>query len=401
MENPSVEVEKENHMLVQAKDCMDVWNCLTRTGYLLPFWEFDHSSRHDSEREDGLTTSPAHLKMSWGKGKKFERAGTDGCLCWYNRTQRPSLPRLYSLSQLSPIRQTSRFFYSNEPPPEHEIVLERNSEKKVKNKDDLRRDLDAAGINSKGNVPILKERCRQARISLEKNLDKLIPGFVGKPKGALQISYERGLIDANKKNAGGKIASWEGSIIKDTSDNNRAQKVPGSHRHDQHQGQARKKKPKKRRDLSTSLRSIMSNFEDFKNEKSKLECLVEELGGNCHMTPKVHPEIAGVGIEYNWGYAKLKYRKEINDGIASHLEENVKKALSPESTLTISRTRKFARKAREYKLTYFFLISMLTQTDSTCGGDEQLAKETIKSITKAFKAHGCALDSNYAFTRTA
>jgi hypothetical protein len=123
------------------------------------------------------------------------------------------------------------------------------------------------------------------------------------------------------------------------------------------------------------------------------------------MTPKVHPEIAGVGIQYNWGYAKLKYRKEINDGIAAHLEENVKKALSPESTLTISRTRKFAqtfaRKAHEYKLTYFFLISMLTQTDSTRGGDERLAKETIESITKAFKAHRCALDSNYAFIRTA
>jgi hypothetical protein len=161
------------------------------------------------------------------------------------------------------------------------------------------------------------------------------------------------------------------------------------------------KKPKKRRDLSTSLRSILSNCEDFKNEKSKLECLVEELRGNCRMTPKVHPEIAGVRIEYDWGYAKLKYWKEINDGIAAHLEENVKKVLSPESTLTISRTRKFARKAREYKLTCFFLISMLTQTDSARGGDERLAKETIESITKAFKAHRCALDSNYAFIRTA
>jgi hypothetical protein len=72
------------------------------------------------------------------------------------------------------------------------------------------------------------------------------------------------------------------------------------------------------------------------------------------MTPKVHPEIAGVRIEYNWGYAKLKYWKEINDGIAAHLDENVKKALSPESKLTISRAQKFARKAREYKLTYLF-----------------------------------------------
>ena len=124
------------------------------------------------------------------------------------------------------------------------------------------------------------------------------------------------------------------------------------------------------------------------------------------MKPMVYAEIAGVGIEYDWGYAKLKYRKEINDGLAVHLEENVKKALSPTETLTLNRTRKFARKAREYKLTYFFLCSMLTQTDLTpgltLGADEQrLAKETIESITKAFKAHRCALDSDYAFIRTA
>jgi hypothetical protein len=63
--------------------------------------------------------------------------------------------------------------------------------------------------------------------------------------------------------------------------------------------------------------------EDFKLEKSKLDCLVEELGGNFRMTPKVHPKIVGAGIEYDWGYAKLKYRREINDGLAMHLEKNV------------------------------------------------------------------------------
>jgi hypothetical protein len=64
------------------------------------------------------------------------------------------------------------------------------------------------------------------------------------------------------------------------------------------------------------------------------------------MTPKAHPEIAGVGIECSWGYVNLKYRKEINDGLAEHLEENVKRAL-------------------------------------------------------AFKAYRCALDSDYTFIRTA
>jgi hypothetical protein len=48
--------------------------------------------------------------------------------------------------------------------------------------------------------------------------------------------------------------------------------------------------------------------------------------------------------------------------------------------------QKFAHKACEYKLTYFFLISMLQQTDLTPEGDERLAKETIQCITKAFKA---------------
>jgi hypothetical protein len=188
-------------------------------------------------------------------------------------------------------------------------------------------------------------------------------------------------------------------IVKNTNDCNRAQDGPGPHHRDQHLGRSAWKKPKKKRDLTTSLHTILSNCKDFQLKKSKLECLVQELGGTCQMMPKVHPKVAGVGIEYDWGYAKLKlkYRKEINNGIAWHLEQNVRKALDPKETLTLKIRRKFTRKAREYKLTYFFLISILQQTDLTPGGDKRLAKETIGRITKVFKAHLCALDSNYAF----
>jgi hypothetical protein len=38
-----------SHVLVQVEDRMDMWNALTQTSYLLPLWEFDHSSGHDSE----------------------------------------------------------------------------------------------------------------------------------------------------------------------------------------------------------------------------------------------------------------------------------------------------------------------------------------------------------------
>ena len=114
------------------------------------------------------------------------------------------------------------------------------------------------------------------------------------------------------------------------------------------------------------------------------------------MTPKCHPEIAGVGIEYDWGYAKLTYRKKINDGVTANLEENVKKALSTKDVLTINRTRKFARKARDYKLTYFYLIRMV-DTAMLEGDDGRVAKDAIEKIVKAFKVHRCALDSDYAF----
>mgnify|MGYP002812833387 CR=1 FL=1 len=58
-----------NHMLVQVEDVLDVWNTCVRTSYIQPVCEFDHLSGHDSEREDGLTVSPVHLKMNWGKGR--------------------------------------------------------------------------------------------------------------------------------------------------------------------------------------------------------------------------------------------------------------------------------------------------------------------------------------------
>ena len=43
----------------------------------------------------------------------------------------------------------------------------------------------------------------------------------------------------------------------------------------------------------------------------------EKIGVSLRKTPKCHPEIAGQGIEYAWGYAKLRLCKEFNDAQAS------------------------------------------------------------------------------------
>ena len=58
----------------------------------------------------------------------------------------------------------------------------------------------------------------------------------------------------------------------------------------------------------------MSNCADFKNEKSAMEVLFEELSSknqcNIHLltNPKYQCELAGEGIEYVWGLIKRHYR---------------------------------------------------------------------------------------------
>jgi hypothetical protein len=68
-----------------------------------------------------------------------------------------------------------------------------------------------------------------------------------------------------------------------------------------------------------------------------------------------------------------------------NVKKNVKKALCTKDVLTISRTRKFARKARDYKLTYFFLISMI-DTAMVKGADGRVAKDAIEN-SKCIDAH--------------
>ena len=115
------------------------------------------------------------------------------------------------------------------------------------------------------------------------------------------------------------------------------------------------------------------------------------LGARLELTPKCHPEIAGQGIEYAWGYSKLRFWKDFNDAVAANLRDNVMKSLDRQ-VITTNRIRKSARKAREYKLTYALIFYL--------GEDNEIAskgKDEIEHITKLFKAHRSAMDSDYGF----
>ena len=124
-------------------------------------------------------------------------------------------------------------------------------------------------------------------------------GYVGKPKGLRQVLYERGLIDVGTTEQPKDLPKVD------------------------------------------ELREIMTNCYDFQNEETALEQAMHKRGHLLRMTPKGHPELAGVGIEYSWGKAKMHFRKN-NECNIKTFHTQVLTAMSRE-VLFIDRVRKFAR----------------------------------------------------------
>ena len=206
---------------------------------------------------------------------------------------------------------------------------------------ELKASLEAEKLNSDGKRQVLSQRCIEAGLPVKLAFPVMKPGHAGEPKGAAHIAFERGFFDSSLKLPNGKKVSFAGSRLQEAeaTELNVADEAAASTVIDHR----KKRKTKVKRDKETSVREILKRCEDFANETPQLEFIAQKhLGAFIRLTPKCHPEIAGRGIEHAWGYAKLRFRRGINDAVASHLEENVKAALSHE-VLTINRIRKFAR----------------------------------------------------------
>ena len=144
-------------------------------------------------------------------------------------------------------------------------------------------------------------------------------GYVGKAKGMKQIAWERGWYKpASEGKMHGKKVDEEST-----------------------------------EDPTLSLPHVLSTCWDFAHEKTALQEYVESRGHILRMCVKGHPELAGVGIEYSWGKAKQKFRRDVNDRKPGHLHRNIVKCFSREAKfLPVSRIRKFARKTRAYRRAY-------------------------------------------------
>lgn len=96
-----------------------------------------------------------------------------------------------------------------------------------------------------------------------------------------------------------------------------------------------------------NIATVLGNLSDFRDEKTALQHTVESRGHILLLSPKFHPEIAGVGIEYSWGMSKSKFRRQIDDRVPKNLHANIVKSMCAETILTTGRVRRFARRMRD------------------------------------------------------
>ena len=164
---------------------------------------------------------------------------------------------------------------------EAERVLKKNGihsdDTAAQNKDKTAAELKAELIAAQFQVPKGTKKARLVELAkinqtpATKLVRKVEGGWVGKPKGMLQILWERGFINET---------NWTQYTVSDPQDK---------------YGNVNKE---------LSLSYLISQKYDFAHEVTMLQHIGNELGINVDRTPKCHPEMAGEGIEYSWGCGK-------------------------------------------------------------------------------------------------
>ncbi len=205
--------------------------------------------------------------------------------------------------------------------------------------------------------------------------DEVIPGWLGKSKGLLQILWERG---------------W----IVPSANINDYVKYKRKHWLDQNGNILPQFESDAKKFLLTDL---LSECPDFKYEKSAMQKLAEDLSQRHQrniellISPKYHCELAGEGIEYGWGLFKKYYRR------TEHADKKgrqkftscVKKCLEK---VTVEHIRWFSSRARHYMLTY----SLLDSPESLEG--HGLSYRKIEQyVNKKMKVHRSTADQESAY----
>jgi hypothetical protein len=188
----------------------------------------------------------------------------------------------------------------------------------------------------KGKLMDIQAAARNNGIPLEIKKTKFHEGWEGKPKGLLQVLWERGWIDNSDNKA------YQNYTIMGKKD-----EFNPIH-------------------PETSLKHLMNSCVDFEEEETMLQSVISSLGIDMDRSPKCHCKIAGEGIEYSWGCAKNYYcNLLLEDKRGKEKFLNSVSLCMSDKVLTCERIQKFAKRARYYILGYS------TVHQASIGNDQQ------------------------------
>ena len=176
-------------------------------------YKLDHSSGHNAEQPDGLSTTASVIHLGWG-GKQRKM-----------RSSKLTIDDVGTLEQEQRILpgsiQSMVFTADDHPPiqdentPKYDAPLGDESVTRKLTKAELKSVLETSKMNSDGNVEKLRVRATLANIPIIETKGKIIEGYVNKAKGAAQILCEREFIDTSSRLPDGSKLSMNGITVED------------------------------------------------------------------------------------------------------------------------------------------------------------------------------------------
>ena len=240
-----------NTMVLQFEDVIDVLTCLYGNQYQYVFY-FDHSSGHDCSRPDGLNSNEMN-KLFGGKQSKMRKSkiGNDSYLGNFDHPDKLKVGKYQSMSFQA--GDSGPFYLSAEERERRKNNIEIN--KNVTNKysrsfliDQIK---EKTGVQQvRGNLKEVQETATKLNIPIQFTTKKVLEGWLGKPKGMMQILWERGFFDPSK-NTNDLMRYYSKDLKKDCITK---EPIP-----------------------SSSLKEIISNLPDFKSEITLLHRLFPQV----------------------------------------------------------------------------------------------------------------------------
>ena len=212
-------------------------------------------------------------------------------------------------------------------------------------KPDLIKRLKDKGIkNPKGNKDKLKKLCDKSNIPTKHTILDIKQGWTNKLKGAYQVLWEQWWINPNVPP---KTYIWKGKTD-EYSDINEF----------------------------TSIKIMIMNQPDFLEQKTLLQHHCKKLSVFSDQSPVAHCEIAGEGIEFDWGFSKMSYcSKPIEMKRNKTKFHKLVMSVLSRDVLTVAVCRANTHRARQYMLAYMALTET-ANNQSYPNSDQTTNKQT-------------------------